>query len=215
MKKLLRLFVFLPVIVRAVDHAVPVGSRGNRFVFTVANASSQTLQNPSVKITSSPDWLFFGRTEAAADSLPKGSRRDFAFEFDAAEGESGRKGEVHFTVSNGNGSVVSRKSISMKAVLAEEKTTLYPPFPNPANPSATLRYALAESGRVRIEIRNVLGQSVCTLLDGEKPAGLWSVTWNGRDNRGRIVTSGVYVAVLETETNGRSNRCVARIMVQR
>ncbi len=67
-------------------------------------------------------------------------------------------------------------------------------FPNPFNPSTTIRFGLPQSSRVVLKIYNVLGQEVATLLDGvEKVAGNHNVVWDGKDQLGRAVSSGIYL----------------------
>lgn len=51
-------------------------------------------------------------------------------------------------------------------------------YPNPFNPKTVISYSLAESGRVRLEIFNVLGQSVVTLIDGTQPVGNYQVEFD-------------------------------------
>jgi hypothetical protein len=65
-------------------------------------------------------------------------------------------------------------------------------FPNPFNPSTTIRYTTA-GAHVRIEVFDVLGKRVTTLVDENQEAGTWSATWDGRDDAGRVVASGLYV----------------------
>jgi len=65
--------------------------------------------------------------------------------------------------------------------------------PNPFNPWTALRYDLPEAGRVRLSLYNVSGQLIRTLVDGERPAGSYSVVWDGTDDAGRNVASGVYL----------------------
>jgi len=65
-------------------------------------------------------------------------------------------------------------------------------YPNPFNASATIAYALPTDGKVTIKIYNILGQKVVTLLDEEKPAGYHTVVWNGKDDQGNSVATGVY-----------------------
>jgi hypothetical protein len=65
-------------------------------------------------------------------------------------------------------------------------------YPNPFNPRTTVSYALPHAGRVVIEIFNVKGELVRTLLDERRPAGRGELTWSGRDDGGREVGSGVY-----------------------
>jgi hypothetical protein len=68
-------------------------------------------------------------------------------------------------------------------------------YPNPFNPTTTIRYAVPPpGGRVVIAIFNVQGQRVLTLVDAEKSANFYSVTWDGKSARGEAVASGVYFA---------------------
>lgn len=70
-------------------------------------------------------------------------------------------------------------------------------YPNPFNPSTTIRYSLLETGRVRLAIYDVTGRLVRTLVDGVRDAGDQQVFWDGKDDRGSLVGSGVYVYQLE------------------
>jgi hypothetical protein len=78
-------------------------------------------------------------------------------------------------------------------------------YPNPFNPSTTISYQLPAAGPVRLDIYNVRGQLVRTLIDAEQDAGYHSVIWNGKDNRGQSVASGVYFYRLSslTQTLGK------------
>ena len=66
-------------------------------------------------------------------------------------------------------------------------------FPNPFNPSTTIRYELPKETYVRINIYNLLGQKVKTLVNSDKEAGTYNTIWNGRDNYGNEVASGIYI----------------------
>jgi len=65
-------------------------------------------------------------------------------------------------------------------------------FPNPFNPTTTIRYTLPVAGKTVIAVYNVLGQEVKKLVEAVVPAGDKSVVWNGSDNFDRQVSSGVY-----------------------
>ncbi len=70
---------------------------------------------------------------------------------------------------------------------------LHPCVPNPFNPSTTIRYDVPNGGaRVSIAVFDVTGRRVRSLVDGAQPAGQQSVTWDGRDDGGTTVASGVY-----------------------
>jgi hypothetical protein len=78
-------------------------------------------------------------------------------------------------------------------------TRLYQSSPNPFNLHTTLRFSLAQTGRVELTIFDVNGRKVRSLVDEQREAGLHEVAWDGTDDAGRPVTSGVFWSQLQTE----------------
>ncbi|MEN6445322.1 MAG: M14 family zinc carboxypeptidase [Candidatus Cloacimonas sp.] len=72
-------------------------------------------------------------------------------------------------------------------------TLLYKNYPNPFNPETTLSFTLANGGKVSLKIYNQKGQLVKTLLDADLPSGDYQYVWNGKDDSGRSVSSGIYL----------------------
>ena len=70
---------------------------------------------------------------------------------------------------------------------------LYQNYPNPFNPSTEIGYALPEKGRVRITIYSPTGKRIRTLVDRDRSAGEYAAVWDGADDSGRRVGSGIYV----------------------
>lgn len=70
-------------------------------------------------------------------------------------------------------------------------------YPNPFNPETSIRYALLTNARVKLDIYNPLGQKIATLVDENQVAGNYLAKWNGRNDSGQLVSSGVYVYRLE------------------
>ena len=66
-------------------------------------------------------------------------------------------------------------------------------YPNPFNPSTIIPYRLPISTHVRLEVLNVLGQRLATLVNAEQPAGFHTATWDGTDASGQGVAAGVYL----------------------
>jgi hypothetical protein len=66
-------------------------------------------------------------------------------------------------------------------------------YPNPFNSNTVISYTLPRSTKVKLDIFNILGQRVRTLVDGQQPAGERSVRWDGRDGAGTEVVSGLYI----------------------
>ncbi len=70
--------------------------------------------------------------------------------------------------------------------------TLYQNYPNPFNPSTTIGFALPQNAAVKLVVVNILGQEIKTLAEGFWGAGIHHVLWNGDDQKGYRVASGVY-----------------------
>jgi enediyne biosynthesis protein E4 len=70
-------------------------------------------------------------------------------------------------------------------------------FPNPFNSGTMIRFALPISGVVELSVYNLAGQKVTTLVEGMRVAGLYEIAWDGRDDRGRSLASGVYLYRLQ------------------
>ncbi len=66
-------------------------------------------------------------------------------------------------------------------------------YPNPGNPSTHITFTLPQKAHVTLEIYNLLGQRVRTLVEGVKDAGSHRVVWDGRDEFGKTLPSGVYL----------------------
>jgi len=71
-------------------------------------------------------------------------------------------------------------------------------YPNPFNPNTTISYQISESGHVRLGIFDMSGRLIRTQVNGNKGKGLYSVEWNGKDNLGKSVSSGIYFYKMES-----------------
>jgi len=72
-------------------------------------------------------------------------------------------------------------------------------YPNPFNPSTSISFGLPKDSFVKLEVFNLLGQKVKTLLAGNQRAGYKQIVWDGRDGAGKAVASGVYFYRLATD----------------
>jgi len=72
-------------------------------------------------------------------------------------------------------------------------------YPNPFNPETLIRFGLPKTSHVRLIIYNILGQKVKTLVDGKKEPGFYTIHWDGTDEHGNQVASGVYIYRIEAE----------------
>lgn len=65
-------------------------------------------------------------------------------------------------------------------------------YPNPFNPSTTIEFSVPKKSEVVLEIFNILGQRVITLMNRSLPPGNYTVDWNGTDNSSTAVATGIY-----------------------
>ena len=84
-------------------------------------------------------------------------------------------------------------SLSPSALALPRSNALGQNYPNPFNPSTLIPFQISAGGRVRLDVFNVLGQRVVTLVDEARPAGLHRAQWDGTDGGGRSVGAGVYI----------------------
>jgi hypothetical protein len=71
-------------------------------------------------------------------------------------------------------------------------------YPNPFNPATTIAFTLAKADKVEIVIYNLKGQKVKTLLSDNLLAGNHSIVWDGKDDKGKTLSSGIYLVKMKT-----------------
>ncbi len=98
-----------------------------------------------------------------------------------------------FTV-HSDGGYVSNEDPAVPAL----QTSLNGNYPNPFNPETTISLSLKDTAPVKVEIFNLKGQLVKTLVNGTLPAGKHNLVWKGMDNNGKAVSSGVYFYKMST-----------------
>ncbi|MHB9029896.1 MAG: ligand-binding sensor domain-containing protein [Candidatus Latescibacterota bacterium] len=103
------------------------------------------------------------------------------------------------------------KAASLPASVAETAAIpiaveLQSNYPNPFNPSTTLEFTLPKAGTVELAVYSITGQKVRTLTSGALPAGMHKAVWDGRDDAGETVSSGVYLSRLRVGNTTRTSR---------
>ena len=85
---------------------------------------------------------------------------------------------------------------------------LFGNYPNPFNPSTTIRYSLGKSGHAELAVFNSLGQKIRTLAEGPQTVGAHTVQWDGCNGSGQRVSSGVYFYRLRSGTYVKTMKMV-------
>jgi hypothetical protein len=119
---------------------------------------------------------------------------------DYSSSEGANPPQLVVVMSSGSAATLAASSEPEAAVAAPAtELILHANSPNPFNPRTTMRYSLPRTTQVRLAIYDVRGRLVRRLLDGIEPAGERAATWDGRDDHGTSVGSGVYVYQLEAD----------------
>ncbi len=85
-------------------------------------------------------------------------------------------------------------------VILSKEFALQANYPNPFNPTTTISYSLGKTEHVTLEVYDLLGHKIATLVYGVRSAGEHHVQWNGTDDAGLAVASGVYFYRLASQS---------------
>ena len=77
---------------------------------------------------------------------------------------------------------------------------LHSNYPNPFNPATRILYDVPQETHIRLTVYDLLGRDVITLVNQIEQPGFKTIMWNGRDDSGRPLSSGIYISRLETKT---------------
>jgi hypothetical protein len=149
--------------------------------------------------------IFLNQTEMAnmGDWAPSG--RQFCYTLSgtsSANGESIRKSTIHIR----DFSLGDIGQVKTGIAAQPLSFRLIGNYPNPFNLSTTIQYSLPSAGLTELVIYNITGQKVCELINGRMESGKHSVEWAGRDQRGKPVSSGVYISRLKMEGKVETRR---------
>lgn len=89
-----------------------------------------------------------------------------------------------------------------------QEFTLQQNYPNPFNPETNIQYALAYSSEVVLVVYNLLGQRVKMLINKKQLSGIYNVLWDGTDDLGRQVSSGIYIYQLKADEYVKERKLV-------
>ncbi len=141
------------------------------------------------------------------DEMPAGSYKVMATAPGGSAFFGGRDANSALAVNLGNGANASNVNVAVPGATAvEENSNALPAafaleqnYPNPFNPTTVISYQLASRSEVKLIVYNALGQEVRRLVSAMQEAGAYKLQWDGKDQTGRPLTSGVYIYRLLTK----------------
>ena len=95
---------------------------------------------------------------------------------------------------------------TVSAIRVPRDFALLQNYPNPFNGETMIRFQLPASERVKLYVYNIRGQRVATIIDEQMEAGYHRISWNGRNDNGRQVGSGVYIYLLQAGRHHQSKK---------
>ena len=161
----------------------------------VANA----IMKPDHRTTPSGDGLLGVISFTPSGELPVGS--EVTFSLSRAELKGIARDDIDIIEALGP------VQLTVRLTLSGFKDPKYIPtayslsqnYPNPFNPETVIHYDLPLRSHVAISVYNMMGQKVTTLVDNKMDAGSHFVVWDGKDNNGESVASGIYLYRMETD----------------
>jgi hypothetical protein len=125
---------------------------------------------------------------------------EIIFEVIGGKGESCEIELERFHINNENskyGKAIF--TVGSEQKMSPDKFVLYQNYPNPFNPQTNIQYILSAETHVSLVVYNIQGQQIKTLYDAIQKPGIFNVKWNGEDDNGGKLTSGVYIYKLKTK----------------
>ena len=182
--------------VKAQDYTVLSLAEGkNEIPVSVVNRLGSDIERFDIKadMTTAPPWLavksisqIFHVTQSETCGNP------FIITATVTCAPAGASAIIPFTLTDEKG---NSWTFSARVLVKETSSlcsALSGNYPNPFNPSTTIRFSLGENTNASIAVYNTLGQKIRTLLEGPQTAGIHTVLWDGCNDIGQRVSSGVY-----------------------
>ena len=107
----------------------------------------------------------------------------------------------------GNPNSLTTGIISKDKIISEQ-IFLYDNYPDPFNSETIIKYQIYKGSRVRLTIYNSSGQIVNILVNEFKQPGIYSITWNGTDENGSVVSSGLYLCKLAVKNKVKTGKII-------
>ncbi len=179
----------------SINDSDPIGGPSTSYVLVVTGEFDGQGSNPallsyniyrSLSPNAKESGVLIGSVSAGTNSYsdPAQSVNDYLYQVTAVydAGESGPSNEATVTVTR----------INEKDNLVPVAFMLSQNYPNPFNPTTKIVYSIPENGQVFLEIYNNIGQKIRSLVNENQNSGRYTIEWDGMNDKGLKVTSGIY-----------------------
>lgn len=183
--------------------ALPLGSPGVNPDIVLDDEAAESIENVTFAAGEQVAGVF--RPDPGLLSAFRGQNHTGDWQINVADAKAG-----HLGTFSEWGLRISLSSVTgiddLPGAGAPAEFALHQNYPNPFNPSTAIGYQLPAFSEVELTVYNLLGQKVRTLVSQKQPAGYYSVRWDGRNERGAPVSSGIYIYKIEAGDYRQSRR---------
>ncbi len=203
MKTVLTLLMFFIFTLNVFAGEVPqvlLQEGANDISITVVNHSGAELNGLkfSAEPEKIPDWLSINENNQIIDITNiEDEKGRFFLNFNVTNAPGNTFAELPYSIVDENGNEWKFALKLYVGAITEESaplcTALHNNYPNPFNPCTTIKYSLEKNFHTKLVIYNTIGQAVRTLVDGPMVSGFHTVEWDGMNEHGQKVSSGLYL----------------------
>ena len=122
--------------------------------------------------------------------------RSFTYNLDF-NGRESEQIEISFLLYGADGKLLGQGGLSKELTPVPEEYALHQNFPNPFNPNTTIVFEVPESGHIRLDVYDLLGRQVRTLINEDMPTGFKTIVWDSLNERGIPVSAGIYLYLIQ------------------
>lgn len=202
-----KMFIFLAISIFVLFTSISYASMGNTYVYSSISGrvtdslTGDPIAGAKVRVQikeGDEKAVVFSNSngEYIVDSLQPGTYRAMVFATDYNPLKYGVPIDVDACIISG----VNFKMVRKHKTDVEDTNTISLPkeislgqnYPNPFNPTTTIRFEISDRQQISLKVYNVLGQVVKTLVNETKAPGVYYQIWDGKDDNGQKVSSGVY-----------------------
>ena len=183
----------------------------NTIALTIDNQWNNDISGLTVKIKRNkiPKWISF-KNVTQTINVPCGTQGGgkLYLKLIVTDAPPDADAEIPYLLSDDKGNLWSFTAIMHVNSGKPLEYALYENYPNPFNPSTTIKYSLKTAGHTKLTIYNMLGQKIQTLVNEPKTAGIHTVKWDGRNSLGEQTSSGVYFYRIEAGDFVKTKRMI-------
>jgi hypothetical protein len=169
---------------KALNQLTAAGTRDQEQTYFVLNNNSYAVFEAGSQIVLKDGF------KAVNGSIFRASIREFN---NYCDGISDITGYLNNNLNNVSSPKKSDAEENIDKSLLPDKTDIQNNYPNPFTGKTNIKYALKADGNVKLNIYNVLGQKVRSLVNGQTTAGYHAITWDGTNDNGQHISRGVYL----------------------